>query len=317
MSGRNRFVLILPYWGTLPSWFGLYLRSLQGMCFDVLFVSDLEVGAHPDNFKQLKMSFEEFRRFAADKLSVRIGLELPIKLCDFKPMYGKIFENEIRDYGYWMFGDCDLVYGTSFNAYLERVVRDGYDVCTVRRDWVSGACCILKNTEVCRNLFMRAQNWTEVAGEPGRNNFWDECGAFVHDRLEKGELKMADCERMRDSFGAVVFRAKDLKVRHEDDSCESDLRGRTVVLKEDGDLRLDGREIILFHFVRAKRRRFFRICSPQYGEIRSCVIDETGGYFTPQQIAWRGPIGLWRKAMAAFSSLREHGCRRIGLYFRA
>lgn len=65
---KNHIVLIIPYFGRLPTYFGTYLASLKGKRFDVLWVSDLPVAEHPDNFKIVKMTFNELKTRIAERL---------------------------------------------------------------------------------------------------------------------------------------------------------------------------------------------------------------------------------------------------------
>ena len=78
----------MPYFGKLPPYFGLFLKSLEGKHLDVLFFSDIEVGTHPENFKVIRMTFDKFRRLARERLEVPVTLNRSNRLCHFRPMYG-------------------------------------------------------------------------------------------------------------------------------------------------------------------------------------------------------------------------------------
>jgi len=114
-----KLALVLPYYGTLPNYFNFYLKSLEPMNFDVLFFSDLVIADCPLNFKATRLSIEELASLAAQKLGTEACLRNGRRLCDFKPMYGHIFEDYLKEYDYWAFGDCDLVYGRALNRYLD------------------------------------------------------------------------------------------------------------------------------------------------------------------------------------------------------
>lgn len=303
----NRFVLIMPYYGRLPLYFPQFLKSLKGKLFDVLFVSDLQVDLKPDNFKVLTMSLAALRDLASKKLDVPVKLEDPKKLCDFKPMYGKIFEDYISAYDYWMLGDCDLVFGQKFNAYLNEIFIGVWDVVSMRKPWFSGPCAILRNSEIIKNLFHRTKNWQEVATEGGANNLWDECGGCWHYRLESGEWSMSDCEIRRDSFGAAVFRSSDIRFRHEDDITECGLKGHVVTMSANGILKLDQEEISCFHYIGIKTRRFFTCPKITYDRIGSYCIDEAGFYFSTIERTFRSVIRWRRKFRALCISLIANG----------
>lgn len=52
----------------------------------------------------LKERFEQI-------LGFHVSLTYPQKLCDFKPAYGELFADVLREYPYWGYCDCDLVFG--------------------------------------------------------------------------------------------------------------------------------------------------------------------------------------------------------------
>ena len=163
---------------------------------DVLFVSDLEVEAHPDNFKPVRMSFDELNALVCAKVTGAVPLKNTRKLCDYKPMYGHIFEEHLKGYEYWAFGDCDLVYGKAINGFLRDVVPS-YDVLSLRKHWLSGSLTIIRNLPRFNSLYAKAATLRDVF------NFdecvcFDELGGYWFRELEDGRMTMADCEKQKD-----------------------------------------------------------------------------------------------------------------------
>ena len=39
------------------------------------------------------------------------GVNSPYKLCDYKPVYGLIFDEDLQDYDFWGHCDVDLIFG--------------------------------------------------------------------------------------------------------------------------------------------------------------------------------------------------------------
>lgn len=232
----NRCVLIMPYFGRLPSCLGTYLASLQGKNFDVLWISDLPVREHPDNFKIVHMTFDECRARMADRLGAPVCVNGGYRLCDFKPMYGQVFEDLISNYDYWGFGDCDLVYGKAFNDFLKRTVEtDKYDVISMQAEYLSGATCFLRNNERMRMLYRKARDWESVCAWNGSRilNF-DECGGMFFSQLKAGTMTMEDCSRIHDSFAAVIWREPNLNFYHENVIDECNLRNGEVIEMQGG-----------------------------------------------------------------------------------
>ena len=52
----------------------------------------------PENVKIIPYSIEQFKVDAANKLWFEVTVESGYKLCDFKPAYGFIFSDWIKDY---------------------------------------------------------------------------------------------------------------------------------------------------------------------------------------------------------------------------
>lgn len=111
---KNRIVLILPYFGKFPDFFPFWLQScVYNQQIDFLIITDnicFDVSSCKNIFK-LDMSFNDCRILIEEKLERKILLKRPYKLCDYRPLYGKIFEDYIRGYDFWGYCDCDMVLG--------------------------------------------------------------------------------------------------------------------------------------------------------------------------------------------------------------
>lgn len=108
----NKLILILPFFGKLPSYFELFLNScVKNENFvDFLIITDNDLKSY-NNIKILNFSWNSFRSFVKSKFDYPICLENPYKLCDFRPSYGIIFKDYIEKYDYWGHCDCDLIWG--------------------------------------------------------------------------------------------------------------------------------------------------------------------------------------------------------------
>lgn len=274
--------LILPFYGkSWPAYFGLWVDSVRDRELDVLLVTDMPVGELnlPSNIMVLNLPFTKIKTLAEEKLGTSVALNSVRKLCDLKPFYGKVFDDYLGKYAYWAFGDADLVYGRALDALIDRVVASGCDVWSNRQHWISGGLCFVRNTEIGRNLAMRANNWREVLANSTCLLF-DELGCNDFAKLERGEIAVADCSARCDSFTGVVWRADDLLVVHENIICEDSLDNAVVVM-EDGKLSLlqsggFSMTIPIFHYINAKKHRAFTV-SARY-RVRSYRILASGIY---------------------------------------
>lgn len=112
MSMMKKMILILPYFGKFPSYFHLFLKSCEANknYVDFLIFTDNPLVDY-ENIKVIQIDWESFKKKIQDRFDFLIELPSPYKLCDFKPAYGYIFEEYIKDYAYWGHCDCDLIWG--------------------------------------------------------------------------------------------------------------------------------------------------------------------------------------------------------------
>ncbi len=125
---RKRCLFILPYFGRFPGYFPLFLRSCgRNTEYDWILLTDNLTGYNlPDNVRIVFMTFAQLRERIERKLGFPVSLEYPYKLCDFRPAYGYLFEEDCRGYPYWGYCDCDLVFG-NLNRLLSPLLEEGYD----------------------------------------------------------------------------------------------------------------------------------------------------------------------------------------------
>ena len=108
-----KIAVIGVYFGEFPEHMRLWLRSCSyNQKIDYLIFTDQELFDLPDNVKTVKMHLEDFSRLASRKLKIKnINMKRAYKCCDFKPVYGVIFEDYVKGYDFWGHCDFDLVFG--------------------------------------------------------------------------------------------------------------------------------------------------------------------------------------------------------------
>lgn len=177
-AAKNRIGLVVPYFGKLPNFFNIFLKgaSYNTHLFDVLIFTDIDVprGNLPSNIKIIPMSFAEMAPLAEKKMGFKVELSHVRKLCDFKPTYGKVFEDYLKDYEFWGYGDIDMVYG-NISKFITPALLEKYDVFSLRDDWMSGAFAFYKNTEYLKSLYTESRDYKMVYTNP-KHLYFDECG---------------------------------------------------------------------------------------------------------------------------------------------
>ena len=119
---------IVAYFGTLPSYFQLFLESCRNnTCFDwLLFTDDMTEYAYPDNVHRISMDFSACRKIVQDHFDFPITLSSPKKLCDYKCAYGYIFQDYLREYNWWGHCDLDQIFG-DLSKFITTDMLNKYD----------------------------------------------------------------------------------------------------------------------------------------------------------------------------------------------
>lgn len=111
----HSILLICPYFGNLPTYqFPLWLESCRyNPTIDWLIITDDEtLYNYPQNVRVKYSSWNSFKSRVESFFDFSIYLEKPYKICDFRPAFGVIFEEEIKGYDFWGHTDCsDTIYG--------------------------------------------------------------------------------------------------------------------------------------------------------------------------------------------------------------
>ena len=123
-----KITIIIPYFGQLPSYFAFFLKSCEvnNELDFLVFTDQSEPTLHPSNVTFQSISFDAFKAMARTKLSLSmraLGVLTPYKLCDYKPAYGVLFEDYIKDTDFWGFCDIDLIFGRVFEILSIEQVR--------------------------------------------------------------------------------------------------------------------------------------------------------------------------------------------------
>ena len=150
MNDMKKCCFIIPYFGRFNNYFPLFLKSCgYNNDFNWLIITDDTTKYdYPQNFEVLNMSFTELKELIQSKFDFKIALNSPYKLCDYKPAYGYIFEEYIKDYQYWGHCDVDTIMGNLSN-FLTNTLLEKYD-----KLFCQGHMTIYRNTFENNRVFM-------------------------------------------------------------------------------------------------------------------------------------------------------------------
>lgn len=159
---RGKALLILPYFGSFGPWFPLYLHSLASQhTLDLLLLTDGRPPGLPANARLVEMTFDQMRDLANARLRTPVLLHRMRNICDLRPAYGLVFEEFLRGYGYWAFGDEDVLYG-DVDGMLSPNLDGTADLVSPGTNGKSGHLTVVKNDPRMNELAMRDPAFKDV-----------------------------------------------------------------------------------------------------------------------------------------------------------
>lgn len=164
---------IIPYFGKFPNYFSLFLKSCEcNKEFNWIIFSDCKYNFDiPSNVQIINISFEQLKEIVQSKFDFKITLNAPYKLCDYKPAYGYIFEEYIKEYKFWGHCDIDTIMG-DLSHFLTDDFLESYD-----KFFCLGHMIIYRNTYENNRIFMSEINnekWYEESFKNESITIFDE-----------------------------------------------------------------------------------------------------------------------------------------------
>lgn len=148
-----KICLIIPYFGMFKNYFQLFLNSCENnSTIDWLIFTDSNQEYYfPKNVNKISIEFDELKDIVQQNFDFKICLDTPYKLCDYKPAYGEIFKKYLKNYDFWGYCDCDLIFG-DIRRFINDEILERYDKLFTR-----GHLSLYRNNDKT-NSFYRTQN---------------------------------------------------------------------------------------------------------------------------------------------------------------
>lgn len=162
---KKKIAIIACYFGKLPNYFPLWLNSC-GFNKEIswfVFTDDEAHYEYFDNVKIISLSFEDVKQIVENKLDFDVNITNPYKFCDFKVLYGKIFEDYIKDYTHWGHCDLDVIFG-DLTKFITNDKLEKYD-----RLYDLGHLSIYKNTDIVNEhykMYYSGLDYRVILGSP-------------------------------------------------------------------------------------------------------------------------------------------------------
>lgn len=124
----HKILVIIPYFGRLPNYFQAFLNSCRNSAIldFLLLTDDQSLYEFPENFKVIYQDFDQLKNIIHLKFGKSAYADLPYKLCDYKSLYGYLFEEHLQDYQFWAHSDIDLLFG-DVDSFLKKINYEEYD----------------------------------------------------------------------------------------------------------------------------------------------------------------------------------------------
>ncbi|MCQ2480157.1 MAG: hypothetical protein MJ120_05895 [Clostridia bacterium] len=195
-----RIAIITAYYGKFPSYYRAWLRSAQcNADIDFYIVTDLRVDRIPRNVKQIPLSFDEFHALIETKLGGSVNLDSYYKINDYKPMFGVIFEDLLKNYDWWAYADMDVIFGDI------RKFIDLYNIEEYEHFIHSSCLSFYKNNQLNNQAFMldgaMQGNWLDVITTDKVCGFDERGGIYsIYKKNKIPMLEKTKCANISSNF---------------------------------------------------------------------------------------------------------------------
>ncbi len=277
MKKGNSILIINVYFGKLPWYFELYLFTCsynKDVDFIILTDQDLISYRLPENVNSLFYQIDDFKSDIYRSLGFEIPDIIGLKLCDYRPAFGLIFDWFIKPYDFWGYSDIDVVYG-NIRSFITDTVLKRYDLISVRPEYLTGFFSLYRNTKKVNELFKHSKSFIQLFQNEKYMAF-DECSHLCFELMEGKDIMALQSEN--DSMTHLLKdrqRRVDLEVLFEFFAIEG-VPGQLDW--ENGHLFFKNRfEVMMYHLCWIKNH-------PRFFMPPNMALQGSGFYITPNEI---------------------------------
>lgn len=167
-------LIFAVYFGRLPNYFPLWLQSCaQNRHIRWRVVGDTDLGQYdlPANVSSHRMTLAEFVAHASRRAMVEIHAQRPYKVCDLRPLYWTLIEDEACDF--WGHCDLDMLFG-DLGAFLTPEILAGHD-----KVFSVGHLTLYRNTPETNQFFSKPHpdlDYRAILADPEPRGFDEHTG---------------------------------------------------------------------------------------------------------------------------------------------
>jgi hypothetical protein len=252
---KNRIAIIICWSGKLPWYWSFFVKSVEkNPSIDFFIVTEEKLYKKtPSNIKIIPLSISEIRDLIKNRIKIKPNINYAYKLCDFKPTYGLIFEEYLKEYDFWGYGDIDLIFG-NIRLFITDEILSNYDIISPHNQFLAGYFVLFRNVEYINTLFLKSKDFIKIAESNNCYGF-DEC-AMLHREFALGK-KYFEVNFEIETMTEIVLKDKNIKYLFELFSIQG-LPGKIVW--QNGNLIYDNKyEIMAYHLSDFKREPYLFI----------------------------------------------------------
>lgn len=159
MGTQSRVVFIIPYIGKWPRWARLFFDSCATNNVSVVIDCDhIPPFDLPPNVHVNKITRNELITRIRSTLNIDITSLTGHQICNFRPFFGHIYKEYIKDYEFWGYCDVDMMFGDLDKLFTDEFL-DSIDVFSAHTWQTVGHFTILKNTDSINDACFEIEHW--------------------------------------------------------------------------------------------------------------------------------------------------------------
>lgn len=151
----------MPYFGKFPEWAPLYFESIKrNPTINFVFYTDCDFNPYKaiSNIVFKKMEFEDYILFVNNRIKAKFCPADYYKICDLRPFFPIIHEEDISGYSFYGWSDMDLLFG-DIRLFYPDTILNKYDVISSHAVRISGHFALFRNKRKNKYLYRKIYNW--------------------------------------------------------------------------------------------------------------------------------------------------------------
>ncbi|MEP3387247.1 MAG: DUF6625 family protein [Reichenbachiella sp.] len=292
MNISKNVCLLIFYYGKLPEYFNIFLKGAEfNSQINFKIVTDITPPNElPPNVEFVQLTIFEFCALAQKNTSATINKNIqPYKFCDFRPGYGLIMQDYIKDFEYWGYCDLDMIMG-DLSSFLQPLLGK-YDLISSRNTWMHGPLSIFRNSSKVNKLFKQGKDWRFIFESNDYLGF-DETGKkmeqmrrAVDENKNFLSVKTLPSSNKNDieSFTEVVFRFKSELNIYAEEMVADTIGGNENITYKNGHITdYSNKEWPCYHWVMEKKLNQFSY--PNWKSVPDHFVINRFGFFDSKSV---------------------------------